>query len=79
MKSGKPVQAVATLGNPVGSSHLKREFFNYADEQCSDDEINYLGSVIHFMKNENFKTELQQLITKYGSTNYIYFTFNFFI
>lgn len=52
------------LGNP-NVSERKREFFEYVGESCSDEQVNYLGSIVHFIGNEEFLLELNQLIQKY--------------
>lgn len=70
MKSGQVPAQMQALGSPIGSTPLKKEFFEYADETCNDDQINYLGSVLHHINNDAFKLELNQLIHKYhGSAN----------
>ena len=70
MKSGQVPAQMQALGSPIGSTPLKKEFFEYADETCNDEQINYLGSVLHHINNDAFKLELNQLIHKYhGSAN----------
>lgn len=64
MKTGNAPQ-MAALGNPIGSTPLKKEFFEYADEACDDSQINYLGSIMHHFKNPEFMNELKILIQKY--------------
>lgn len=69
MKMGATPEAatMATgLGNPNISS-VKSEFFDFVAENCTDDQVNYLGSVVHFIGNEGFLLELNQLLQKYGN------------
>lgn len=69
MKMGATTETVSMgLGNPNVSS-IKREFFEFVGESCTDDQINYLGSIVHFIGNENFMLELNQLIQKYANGN----------
>ncbi len=56
--------ATVGLGNPKVSER-KREFFEYVGESCTDDQVNYLGSIVHFISNENFMLDLKELIQKY--------------
>ena len=63
------VATMATgLGNP-NISGVKREFFEFVGESCSDEQVNYLGSIVHFIGNEDFMLELNQLIQKYANGN----------
>lgn len=69
MKMGTTTETVSMgLGNPNVSS-IKREFFEFVGESCTDDQINYLGSIVHFIGNENFMLELNQIIQKYANGN----------
>lgn len=54
------------LGAP-NLSQTKQEFFEYVGNGCTDDQVNYLGSIVHFISNENFMLELKQLLQKYGN------------
>lgn len=62
--TGEVTAATVGLGNP-NVSERKREFFEYVGESCTDDQVNYLGSIIHFISNENFMLDLKELIQKY--------------
>lgn len=69
MKMGATTETVSMgLGNP-NVSKIKREFFEFVGESCTDDQINYLGSIVHFIGNENFMLELNQIIQKYANGN----------
>jgi hypothetical protein len=50
----------------AGKSETKSSFFQWADENCSDDEINYLGAILGNISNANFVKELNNLVKKYA-------------
>lgn len=60
--------SAGALGSPVGSD-AKKEFFEYANDNLSDEQINYLGSICHFMQNQNFVNQLKILIQQTNGTN----------
>jgi hypothetical protein len=69
MKMGATTETVTMgLGNP-NVSNIKREFFEFIGESCTDEQVNYLGSVVHFIGNESFMLELNNLIQKYANGN----------
>jgi flagellar motility protein MotE (MotC chaperone) len=55
------------LGMPA-KSETKQSFFAWADENCTDDEINYLGAIIGNLGNANFVNELNLLVKKYANS-----------
>ena len=61
--------ATGVVGLGSNLSETKKEFFQYVGNNCTDDQINYLGSVVHFISDENFMLELNQLIQKYASNS----------
>lgn len=60
--------SAGALGSPV-TSEAKKEFFEYANDNLSDEQINYLGSICHFMQNQNFVNQLKILIQQTNGTN----------
>lgn len=65
MKGGG-IPAQAALGSPnVSETH--RQFIDHVAENLTETQINFLGSVMHYMENEFFANELKQLITKYAN------------
>lgn len=69
IKMGATEEASTMALNAPGLSETKKDFFQYVGNNCSDDEVNYLGSVVHFINDENFMLELDQLIKKYGNNS----------
>ncbi|MCO6162591.1 hypothetical protein [Flavobacterium sp. NRK F7] len=66
MKSGQiPTPG---LNSPQSNlSEVKRDFVDYISaNEVTDQDVNFVGATLNFMGNEQFKTELQQLITKYN-------------
>lgn len=64
MKGGSmPVQTA--LGAP-SASETHRQFTDHVNDNLSENQVNFLGSVMHYMENESFATELKTLITKYA-------------
>lgn len=60
---GMPMQAA--LGAPnVSETH--RQFIDHVAENLNEVQINFLGSVMHYMENESFASELKLLIQKYA-------------
>lgn len=51
----------------VGKTETKNNFFQWADENCTDDEINYLGAILGNMNNPNFMKELNTLIKSHAN------------
>ncbi|MBC7748121.1 MAG: hypothetical protein H7Z76_06020 [Methylotenera sp.] len=66
MKAGAGAIAAGALGSPVASDS-KKEFFDYANDNLDDEQINYLGSVCHFIKNPAFVNALNQLIQQHNN------------
>ncbi|SDX36645.1 hypothetical protein [Flavobacterium degerlachei] len=60
---GMPMQAA--LGSP-NISETHRQFIDHVAENLNEVQINFLGSVMHYMENENFASELKLLIQKYA-------------
>jgi hypothetical protein len=71
LKMGASPEGIPT-GTGLGAPNLsqtKQEFFEYVGSSCTDDQVNYLGSIVHFIANENFMLELNQLIQNYGNNS----------
>jgi hypothetical protein len=66
--SPEAIPAGTGLGAP-NLSQTKQDFFEYVGNGCTDDQVNYLGSIVHFIDNENFMLELNQLLQKYGNNS----------
>ncbi len=66
-KTGAPLSQAQGLGTPAAASATHTEFFEYANDNLSEQQINYLGSICSFMSNPTFQTELQSLITRYAT------------
>lgn len=65
MKSGAMPMA-ESLGAASNLSEKKQEFVEYISESLNDEQVNYLGSICHFLPKPEFKTELHNLILKYN-------------
>ncbi|MVO09750.1 hypothetical protein GOQ30_11330 [Flavobacterium sp. TP390] len=67
MKSGQ-VPTTTALNSPLNNlSDVKRDFVDYISaNEVSDQDVNFVGATLNFMGNDQFKAELQQLITKYN-------------
>lgn len=63
---GMPTGEMASLGMP-GTSETKSSFFEYVNENYSDEQVVYLGSVMRSMTNLSFANELTNLINKYNA------------
>ncbi len=61
-KTGIPQEATGALGT-ANLSETKSAFVDHVAENLSDDEVNYLGSICHFLNNPEFMKQLQILIT----------------
>lgn len=61
---GVPVQAA--LGSP-NVSEVHRQFIDHVAENLNEAQVNFLGSIMHYMENDHFAAELKQLITKYAN------------
>lgn len=60
---GMPMQA--TLGAPnVSETH--RQFIDHVAENLNEVQVNFLGSIMHYMENQGFENELKSLIQKYA-------------
>lgn len=68
MKSGA-IPMAETLGAASNLSETKQGFLEYMNESLSDDQVNYVGGICHYLPNENFRNELQTLIVKYKNGN----------
>lgn len=67
MKSGQiPTPG---LNSPQSNlSEVKRDFVDYiSTKEVTDQDVNFVGATLNFIGNDQFKIELQQLITKYNS------------
>jgi hypothetical protein len=65
MKAGVAPQS-QVLGSAVSNlSETKSEFVEYMETGITDEEVKYLGSICHFIKREDFKIEVANLIKKY--------------
>jgi len=62
---GMPNYGSESLGAPSNLSETKQGFLTYMSEDLSDEEVNYLGSICHFLPNELFENELVALLNKY--------------
>lgn len=67
LKSGA-VPQMESLGAASNLSETKVGFVEYMDENLSDEQVNYLGSICHFLNNQAFKDELATLIRKYNGS-----------
>lgn len=56
-----PQEAAFGLG-AANVSEAKKSLVEYIIENCSDDQVNYLGSIIAYMTNPNFVNKLNALI-----------------
>lgn len=67
MKAGQmPSFGAESLGVTASNlSQTKQGFVDYLTDDLTDEQVNYLGSICHFLPNELFKNELQGLIKKY--------------
>ncbi|KGO89549.1 hypothetical protein [Flavobacterium suncheonense] len=61
-KGSVPQVAASGLG-AANISETKKTFVEYIIENCSDDQVNYLGSIIAYMSNPNFVNKLNALIS----------------
>lgn len=68
MKSGAMPMA-ETLGAAANLSEAKQGFVEYVSDSLSDEQVNYLGSICHYLPNESFKNELKSLVIKYANGN----------
>jgi hypothetical protein len=64
LKAGGMPQ-MESLGAASTLSETKQGFVDYVTEDLNDEQVNYLGSICHFLPNEGFKNDLKTLITKY--------------
>lgn len=61
---GMPMQAA--LGSPnVSETH--RQFIDHVAEHLSEIQVNFLGSIMHYLENQGFENELKSLIQKYAN------------
>ena len=66
IKSGGALPAVAgVLGSPMPDGH--KEFVEHVIENLNEQQVNFLGSVCHFINNEGFVSQLQMLIQQYSA------------
>lgn len=67
MKSGQ--LPTPGLNSPQSNlSEVKRDFVDYiSTKEVTDQDVNFVGATLNFIGNDQFKIELQQLITKYNS------------
>lgn len=66
LKSGNVPEAAGALGT-AGMSETKKQFVTLVSNSLQDNEVLYLGSICHYLDNQNFLNELSQLIQKYAS------------
>lgn len=65
MKGGAMPAVQGALGSPnVSETH--QQFVDHVNENLTETQVNFLGSVMHYMENEFFANELKTLITKYA-------------
>ena len=65
LKSGNaPAFSTESLGAASNLSETKQGFVDYLSENLTDEQVNYLGSICHYLPNEAFKNELKTLIVK---------------
>ncbi len=65
-KGGETAPASA-LGNP--GSETKKMFFDLVNSNCTEEQVNYLGAIYHFINNPGFINELNGLVDKYNDQN----------
>ena len=58
-----------SLGAASNLTEDKQGFVKYVSDNLSDEEVNYLGSICHYLPNESFKNELKSLVIKYANGN----------
>ena len=68
MKTGMPPMG-ESLGAASNLTEDKQGFVKYVSDNLSDEEVNYLGSICHYLPNESFKNELKSLVIKYANGN----------
>ncbi|MBB1193555.1 hypothetical protein DNC80_07715 [Flavobacterium sp. SOK18b] len=61
MKTGALPQTAGVLGSP-DMSETHRQFLEFVSENLNDQQVNFLGSVCHFINNESFVSQLKILI-----------------
>lgn len=60
---GMPMQSA--LGSP-NISETHRQFIDHVAENLNEVQVNFLGSIMHYMENQGFENELKSLIQKYA-------------
>lgn len=53
--------------NSPNVSPIKKSLIDYIVSDCTDNEANYVGSVLELFDNANFMNELKEIITRYGT------------
>lgn len=61
-KAGGAPQSVVAGLSAGNTSEVKQSFFQMVGEYCSDAQVNYLGSIVHYLNNPEFVTNLEALI-----------------
>lgn len=65
MKSGG-MPVAGALGAPnLPEEH--REFIEFVSENLNENQVNFLGSICHYINNEPFVNELKMLLTRYSA------------
>lgn len=64
---GSETAPASALGTP--GSETKKIFFELVNSNCTEEQVNYLGAIYHFIKNPEFIDELNGLINKYNDQN----------
>lgn len=65
MKNGA-VQMTGALGSPdLPPEHV--EFIEFVSENLNENQVNFLGSICHYINNEPFVNELKMLLTRYSA------------
>lgn len=63
---GMPNYGSESLGAPSNLSETKQGFIEYIKDDLTDEQVNYLGSICHFLPNDDFKNDLKNLVSKYN-------------
>ncbi|ESU28393.1 hypothetical protein FLJC2902T_17490 [Flavobacterium limnosediminis JC2902] len=65
MKGGGAAEMATGLAS-ANVSEVKQSFMQIVANNCSDEQVNYLGSIVYYMKNEDFINNLNALINSHA-------------
>lgn len=67
MKAGGTPVTAGALGRP-DLSPIKQQLVEFVSDHLSDDQVNFVGSVCHYIENESFVNQLKILIQQHHAT-----------